>query len=77
MVPQDDSSQDVTEKRVECNHVTERGELAASSDVLTQSPTSSDEALRLALKLALDEGEYERAAALLDVPRLTTGGRAR
>jgi len=31
------------------------------------TPTTSDEALKLAIKLAVDAGEYERAAALLDV----------
>ncbi len=37
-----------------------------------RSPTSSDEALKLAIKLAVDAGEYERAAALLDVAKKTT-----
>lgn len=77
MVRRDDSSPSVTEMRVECNHVAGRAELAAWSDVVAQVPTSSDGALRLAIKLALDERDYERAAALLDVLRLTTGGRAR
>lgn len=30
-------------------------------------PTTSKDALRLGLMLALEEGDYERAAALLDV----------
>jgi hypothetical protein len=38
----------------------------------TQAPTTSDEALRLAIKLAVDAGAYERAATLLDVARRTT-----
>jgi hypothetical protein len=59
------------------NHVAERAELAASSDVVALLPTSSDQAFRLVIKVALDEGEYEHAAALLDVLMLATGGRAR
>ena len=40
-------------------------------DVATRSaaPTTWDGALRLAIKLAVDAGEYERAAALLDVAK--------
>jgi hypothetical protein len=30
-------------------------------------PATSEEALRLAVKLAVDAGEYERAAGVLDV----------
>lgn len=37
------------------------------------APTTAEEALKLAIKLAVDGGEYERAAALLDdVLRRTT-----
>jgi hypothetical protein len=38
----------------------------------TDGTTSSDEALKLAIKLAVDAGEYDRAAALLEVARRTT-----
>jgi hypothetical protein len=44
---------------------------AASPEV----PATSEEALRLAIKLAVDAGEYERAAGVLDVLRI--GARAR
>jgi hypothetical protein len=37
----------------------------------SEMPGTSDEALRLAIKLAVDAGEYDRAAALLDVARRT------
>jgi hypothetical protein len=33
------------------------------------TPTSSDEALKLAIKLAVDAGEYERATALIEVAK--------
>ena len=36
------------------------------------APTTADEALRLAIKLAVDAGDYERAGALLDVAKRTT-----
>jgi hypothetical protein len=32
-------------------------------------PTTADDAIRLAIKLAVDASDYERAAALLDVVR--------
>ncbi len=35
------------------------------------APTSVDDALRLAIKLAVDGGDYDRAAALLDVAKRT------
>jgi hypothetical protein len=35
-------------------------------------PTTSDEALRLAVKLAIDAGEYDRAAAVVDLLRRTS-----
>jgi hypothetical protein len=38
----------------------------------TPWPLDSDDAIKLAIKLAVDAGEYERAAALLDVARRTT-----
>jgi hypothetical protein len=53
--PHGESSRIVTETRVEC----------------TDAPATSDEALRLAIKLAVDAGEYERAAALLEVAKGT------
>ncbi len=36
------------------------------------APTTADEALRLAIKLAVDAGDYDRAAALLDVAKRPT-----
>jgi len=47
----------------------------SASAALVQSalaPATSNDALRLAIKLAVDAGEYERAAALLDVARRKT-----
>jgi hypothetical protein len=44
------------------------GQAAAGREV----PATSDDALRLALKLAVDAGEYERAAVVLDELRRTT-----
>jgi hypothetical protein len=61
-VPQDDSSGNVTPARAECTHASEG--VDASPKV---APMSADEALRLAIKLAVDAGDYERAAALLSV----------
>jgi hypothetical protein len=46
-------------------------ETAASPRV----PVTSDDALRLAVKLAVDAGEYERAAGVLDELRRTSTGR--
>ena len=62
-VRQDDSSRNVTEKHVEGKDILPPAETAASPQV----PATSDGALRLAIKLAVDAGEYERAGALLDV----------
>jgi hypothetical protein len=76
-VHRDDSSRNVT---------AESGERADSRDVAGDAapngigsvdargalvPTTSDEALRLAIKLAVNAGEYERAAALLEVAKRT------
>jgi hypothetical protein len=36
------------------------------------APETSTEALRFAIRLAVDAGEYDRAAAILDVLRRTT-----
>ena len=44
-------------------------EAAAAPDEAKEVPTTSGDALRLAIKLAVDAGEYERAAALLDLLR--------
>jgi hypothetical protein len=56
---------------VECMGSLPSFRAAASSEV----PATSEDALRLAIKLAVDAGEYERAAAVLDVLRI--GARAR
>jgi hypothetical protein len=76
-VRQDDSSRNVTEKRVECNDPRASAELgnhpqvAAALDTRNGAPTTSGEALHLAIKLAVDAGEYERAIALLEVAKST------
>ena len=67
-VPSDDSSGIVTEKRAECTD-RETGEQAAAE---REVPRTSDDALRLAIKLAIDAGEYERAAVVLGELRRTT-----
>jgi hypothetical protein len=54
-VRQDDSSRNVTEKRADYT----------GSGI----PRTSDEAIHLAIKLALDAGNYDGASALLDVLR--------
>lgn len=43
----------------------------ARTAALPAAPATSDEALRLALKLAVDAGEYDHAAAILGVLRRT------
>jgi hypothetical protein len=40
--------------------------------VVTEVPTTSGDALRLAIKLAVAASEYERAATILDILRRTT-----
>ena len=82
MMSQDDSSRSVTEERVECTHCglalnsgaqsndgdggsSERRVPVRSAKV----PMTSDGALRLAIKLAVGEGDYERACSLLAVAR--------
>jgi hypothetical protein len=78
----DDSSGNVTEKRAERSDPP----LAAETDARRQvrpevepptaerepSPTTSDDAIKVAIKLAIDAGEYDRAAALLDVVKRTS-----
>jgi hypothetical protein len=64
----DDLSRNVTGKVVEC---TERSALPVAA-ALPHVPATSEEALRLAIRLAVDEGEYERAATLIDVALRTT-----
>jgi hypothetical protein len=56
--------------RVDRTQLVRQVEPAASPGMVTAVPTTSDGALRLAIKLAVDAGEYERAAALLEVLRL-------
>jgi hypothetical protein len=63
-VSPDDSSRIVTAKRAECNPA---GEAPAEPP-----PATSEDAIKVAIKLAVDAGEYERAAALLDVAKRTT-----
>jgi hypothetical protein len=77
-VIQNDSSRKVTDKRAECNAPDSvprpeiHPQVGASVDARYAAPTTSGEALHLAIKLAVDAGEYEQAAALLDVARSTT-----
>ena len=63
----DDSSGNVTDERP-------NGEGAGRDvEAITgPAPMTADEALRLAIKLAVDAGDYERAGALLDVAKRTT-----
>jgi hypothetical protein len=61
-VSPDESSRIVTEKGAEYSDTSEpRAE-----------PCTSDEAIRLAIKLAVDAGDYEQAAALLDIAKRTS-----
>ena len=64
-VRQDDSSGNVRRLCAECTGSLPSSRSAASLEV----PATSEEALRLAIKLAVDAGEYERAAGVLDVLR--------
>jgi hypothetical protein len=63
---QDDSSPIVTEKRAERN---DPAAMLASGSAHT--PMTSDEALRLAIKVAVDAGDYDRATMLIDVAKRT------
>jgi hypothetical protein len=71
---QDDSSRNVTANSAER---TDSRDPAGGSpehvvgpiDQGAHAPTTSDEALRLAIRLAVDAGEYERAATLVEVAR--------
>jgi hypothetical protein len=71
MVRRDDSSRSVTEMCVECMQLVPCVQSTASLGGVTLAPTTSGDALRLAIGLAVDGGEYERAAAQLDVLRRT------
>jgi hypothetical protein len=55
------------EERVERNEPASSARTAASP----AAPATSEEALRLALELAVDAGEYDHAAAILGVLRRT------
>jgi hypothetical protein len=57
-----DSSGNVLGKRAERTHAYD-----GAGAPLTDASMSADEALRLATKLAVDAGDYERAEALLKV----------
>ena len=76
-VRHDDSSRKVTTVDVEYSAPCAGAELGVHRDVERSSGRDSDtrttstEALRLAIKLAVDEGEYDRAAALLEVAKTT------
>ena len=56
--------------RRSCAHCT--GPLPCLSAASPEVPATSEEALRLAVKLAVHAGEYERAAVVLDELRRTT-----
>jgi hypothetical protein len=45
--------------------------IEAPTRLPADAPRSVDDALRLAIKLAVDVGDYDRATALLDVARRT------
>jgi hypothetical protein len=77
-----DSSRSVTGSRAERSDPSDRADPDARSQVAPEveptcahaepsAPTTSDDAIKLAIKLAVDAGEYERAAALLDVAKRT------
>ena len=66
-VRQDDSSGNVRRSCAECMGPLPSARSAASPEV----PATSEEALRLAVKLAVDAGEYELAAGVLDLLRRT------
>jgi hypothetical protein len=66
-VPRDDSSGNVRRSCADCTGSLPSSRNAASPEV----PATSEEALRLAIKLAVDAGEYERAAGVLDLLRRT------
>ena len=70
-VRQDDSSGNVRRSCAECTGPLPSSRTTASLEV----PATSEEALRLAIKLAVDAGESEWAAGVLDVLRI--GARAR
>jgi hypothetical protein len=61
-VRQDDSSRIVTRESAECTCGA-----SGSKHRTSAVPANADEALRLAIKLAVDAGEFERASALLEV----------
>ena len=67
-VRRDDSSGNVRRSCAECMGPPPSCRTAASPEV----PATSDGAQRLAVKLAVDAGEYERAAVVLDELRRTT-----
>ena len=71
---QDDSSRNVTENSAERTDARDPAGGSPEHEVEpidqgAHAPTTSDEALRLAIKLAVDAGEYERAATLVEVAR--------
>ena len=66
-VRRDDSSGNVRRPCAHCTGSLPASRIAASPEV----PATSEEALRQAVKLAVDAGEYERAAGVLDVLRRT------
>jgi hypothetical protein len=63
----DDSSRNVTGKCVECTEC--RRSFRVVLDEARSWPSTSEDALRLAIKLAVDAGECHRAALLLEVLR--------
>jgi hypothetical protein len=66
-VRHDESSQNVNEIDVE--RIIQRSDGERGSNV---TATDVDRAIREVIKLAVDAGDYERAAALLDVARRST-----
>ena len=61
-VRRDDSSGNVRSSCADCTDPLPSSRTAALPEV----PATSEEALRLAVKLAVDAGEYERAAGVLE-----------
>ena len=73
-VLRDDSSRNVVEKHVEYKQL--GLSLPPIPNTSPQAPLTSDDALRLAIKLAIDAGEYERAGTVLDILRRATASAA-
>src|SRR5260370_42502046 len=73
-VRRDDSSRNVPAPRAGCPCSSRAAE--SLSNGLSPTSTSPDDALRLAIKVALDAGDYDRTSTLLEILRLSPSRRA-